>query len=53
MYVKGRNELLCAEIIAISEQCAGETREGGTSHPPAAEGNFWYESWNALKPQVV
>jgi hypothetical protein len=31
----------------------GMTREGGTSHPPAAKGNFLYELWDALKPQVV
>jgi hypothetical protein len=30
-----------------------ERQEGSTSHPPAAEGNFWYKSCNALKPQLV
>jgi hypothetical protein len=39
--------------VATSQQCTRETRVGGTSNPPAAEGNFHVKSWNALKPQIV
>jgi hypothetical protein len=37
---KGRNRTLWVEFIPISQHCTGKTREGGRSHPPAAEGIF-------------
>jgi hypothetical protein len=50
---KRRNVILWVDIIAISQQRAGKTREGGKPHSPAAEGYSWCEWWKALKRHVV